>query len=134
MGIITAESISAPGATAAGSGESPQYQQGTSGFLLAMKSTMRASAFAGTALSHSESDLSSKDLVSNNLFDQIGYSLQGAFLVGIQQAGLLPSSIQPGQQGGQRQRLARREALSAAALSTTFSTTLGKGQIFNLSA
>jgi len=99
-----------------------------------MESTMRGSASAGTALPHSESDMSSNDLVSNNLFDQIGYSLQGAFLVGIQQAGLLPSVLQTSQQGGHRQRLARREALSVAALSATFSTILGKGQIFNLSA
>ena len=95
---------------------------------------MRGSAFAGTAKPQGENDLSSTDLASNNLFDQIGYSMQGAFLLGIQQAGLLPSVLQTSQQGGQRQRLARREALSAAALSTTFSTTLGKGQIFNLSA
>jgi hypothetical protein len=134
MGIITAESISAPGATAAGPGDSPQYQQATSGFLLAMESTMRGSAFAGSARPQGENDLSSTDLASKNLFDQIGYPLQGAYLLGIQQAGQLPSTVQTGQQGGQRQRLAKREALSATALSATFSTILGRGQFFNLSA
>ncbi len=134
MGIITAESISAPDATAAGSGDSPQYQQGTSGFLLAMESTLRGSAFVGSARPQGENDLSGTDLASKNLFDQIGYSLQGAYLLGIQQAGLLPSALQVSQQGGQRQRLARREALSAEALSASLSTLLGKGQFFNLSA
>ena len=95
---------------------------------------MRGSAFAGSARPQGENDLSGTDLASKNLFDQIGYSLQGAYLLGIQQAGLLPSALQVSQQGGQRQRLARREALSAEALSASLSTLLGKGQFFNLSA
>ena len=134
MGIITADTINAPGGIAASSGDGAHYQQGTSGFLLAMESMLRGSAFAGSAMANSENDLSSTDLAGKNLFDQIGYSLQGAYLLGIQQAGLLPSTVQAGQQGGQRPRLARREAMTAAALSATPSTILGRGQFFNLSA